>query len=138
MRKKILASLMAITLFTTSGLISFAENEPEKDASQENVITTGTQERAAENEVDVDADIEDDIAAAVPVEIETIKISNVDEFLEFVDNCKLNTWSDNKEILLTSDISLVGKEFYGIPDFGGVFDGQGHTISEINISKGQS
>ncbi len=138
MRKKILASLMAITLFTTSGLISFAENEPEKDASQENVITTGTQERAAENEVDVDADIEDDIAAAVPVEIETIKISNVDEFLEFVDNCKLNTWSDNKEILLTSDISLVGQEFYGIPDFGGVFDGQGHTISEINISKGQS
>jgi hypothetical protein len=138
MRKKILASLMAITFFTTSGLISFAENEPEKDASQENVITTGTQERAAENEVDVDADIEDDIAAAVPVEIETIKISNVDEFLEFVDNCKLNTWSDNKEILLTSDISLVGKEFYGIPDFGGVFDGQGHTISEINISKGQS
>ena len=91
MRKKILASLMAITLFTTSGLISFAENEPEKDASQENVITTGTQERAAENEVDVDADIEDDIAAAVPVEIETIKISNVDEFLEFEDNCKLNT-----------------------------------------------
>ena len=138
MRKKILASLMAITLFTTSGLISFAENEPEKDASQENVITTGTQERAAENEIDVDADIEDDIAAAVPVEIETIKISNVDEFLEFVDNCKLNTWSDNKEILLTSDISLVGKEFDGIPDFGGVFDGQGHTISEINISKGQS
>ncbi len=138
MRKKILASLMAITLFTTSGLISFAENEPEKEASTENAITTGTQERAAENEVDVDADIEDDIAAAVPTQIETIKISNVDEFLEFVDNCKLNTWSDNKKILLTSDISLVGKEFYGIPDFGGVFDGQGHTISEINISKGQS
>ncbi len=138
MRKKILASLMAITLFTTSGLISFAENEPEKDTTQENAITTGTQERAAENKVDVDADIEDDIAAAVPAEIETIEISNVDEFLEFVDNCKLNTWSDNKKILLTSDISLVGKEFYGIPDFGGVFDGQGHTISEINISKGQS
>ncbi len=118
MKKKIIASLLAFSLFITSGLVSFAENEPEKDADKENAITTGTMERAAENEVDVDADIEAEIAASVPQEIETIKISNVDEFLEFADNCKLNTWSDNKEVLLTSDISLVGKEFYGIPDFG--------------------
>ena len=138
MKKKIIASLLAFALFTSSGLVAFAENEPEKDADEENAITTGTMERAAENEVDVDADIEDEIAASVPQEIETIKISNADEFMEFADNCKLNTWSDNKEVLLTEDISLVGKEFYGIPDFGGIFDGQGHTISELNISKGQS
>lgn len=143
MKNKLLACLMAISLFTTSGLIVFAENEPEAakdsaDTAQTDVITTGTQERAQENVVDVDADIEDDIAASVPVEIETIEISSADEFLEFADNCRLNTWSDNKKILLTKDISLVGKEFYGIPDFGGLFDGQGHTISEINISKGQS
>ena len=143
MKNKLLACLMAISIFTTSGLIVFAENEPEAakdsaDTAQTDVITTGTQERAQENVVDVDADIEDDIAASVPVEIETIEISSADEFLEFADNCRLNTWSDNKKILLTKDISLVGKEFYGIPDFGGLFDGQGHTISEISISKGQS
>ena len=138
MRKKILSLLMAITVFTTSGLVSFAENEPTEETAQEDVITTGTQERAAENTVDVDADIEDDVAATVPEEIQTVRISNADEFLEFADNCKLNTWSDNKKVILTSDISLIGKEFNGIPDFGGVFDGQGHTISEVNIKTGQS
>ena len=71
MKNKLLACLMAISLFTTSGLIVFAENEPETakdsaDTAQTDVITTGTQERAQENVVDVDADIEDDIAASVP------------------------------------------------------------------------
>ena len=142
MKKKMLASLLALTVFATSGLVSFAENEQgnaeNTETAEQEIITTGTQERAQENVIDVDADIEDEIAASVPVAIETIKISTAEDFLEFANNCKLNTWSDNKEVILTDDISLVGKDFYGIPDFGGVFDGQGHTISEINISKGQS
>ena len=139
MKKKLLACILSISLFSSTGLMAFADNEPEpQDPATQNSITTGTQERAQENEVDVDADIEDDVAASVPAEIETIEISSADEFLQFADNCKLNTWSDNKKILLKQDISLVGKEFYGIPDFGGVFDGQGHTISEMSITKGQS
>lgn len=144
MKKKLLACILALTLFSTTGLVVFADNESENaetentETTDQEAITTGTQERAQENEVDVDADIEDDIAASVPAQTETVRISSADDFLEFVNNCKLNTWSDNKKVLLTEDISLIGKEFYGIPDFGGVFDGQGHTISEVNISKGQS
>ena len=135
MKKRILASLLAISIFTTTGIVCFAENDA---TDQQKAVTTGTQERVQENSVDVDADIEEEIAAQVPEDIETIEISSADEFMEFVDNCKLNTWSDNKRVILTQDISLVGKDFYGVPDFGGIFDGQDHTISEISIDTGES
>ncbi len=146
MKRRLLAALTALILFSSSAIISFADNENLSDTETKDTqeqtsgpdLTTGTQTKALEEAEDVDADIQDDIDALIPEVIDEIKISNADEFMEMVDSCKLDTWSLNKRIILTDDISLVGKDFKGIPSFGGYFDGQGHTISDYNIDSGLS
>lgn len=149
MKKRILAAFLAIMFFSTSALLSFAENDtPAEETdnslweqipiSSEEQVTTGNQEKAQEESVDVDADIQDDIEAVIPQYVEEIKIGSAEEFMEFVNNCKLDTWSANKKVILTKDISVVGRDFKGIPSFGGYFDGQGHTISDVNITSGLS
>ena len=37
---------------------------------------------------------------------ETIHITSAEEFLTFAENCVLDSWSQNKQVLLTADISL--------------------------------
>ncbi|MBE5825431.1 MAG: hypothetical protein E7307_02225 [Butyrivibrio sp.] len=141
MKKRIIAALLAAFIFTTSVVVSFAENEngvsTEGGALPEDV-TTGTQEKAQEDEVDVDADIEKEIQSIIPEVKEEIRISTAEELIEFAEKCRMDTWSANKMVIITQDISLVGKAFDGIPSFGGVLDGQGHTVSEVNIRSGQS
>ena len=127
---------MAMVIFSASAFVSFAENE--EATEEKSGYTTGTQEKAEEKVVDVDEDIREGIEATIPKNIEEITISNADEFLEFAKNCRLDTWSVNKKVTLTQDITLLGKDFEGIPSFGGYFDGQGHSISEVNINKGLS
>ena len=141
MKKRIIAILLAAMVFSTSAIVSFAENENAAAETAGNLpedVTTGTQEKAQEKEVDVDADLEEELAKIVPQEMEEVKISNADEFLAMVEKCQTDTWSANKRVVLANDISLVGKSFTGIPSFGGIFDGQGHTISEVNIKSGLS
>ena len=128
MKKRILAALMATIIFGASTVMAFAENEPqtqEEETTAAEEVSTGSQIKAQEKVVDVDADIQSDIEATIPDEIEEIIISNADEFMNMVRSCSLDTWSVNKKIVITEDISLVGKNFSGIPSFGGVFDGQG-------------
>lgn len=136
MKKRILAALMATIILGASTVMAFAENEPqtqEEETTAAEEVSTGTQIKAQEKVVDVDADIQSDIEATIPDEIEEITISNADEFMNMVRSCSLDTWSVNKKIVITEDISLVGKNFSGIPSFGGVFDGQGHTISDVSL-----
>ena len=79
---------------------------------------------------------------AVPASAEesknTIKIYTAEDFLEFADNCSLDTWSKDKTVVLQADISLKGEEFKPIATFGGTFDGNGYTISEINLMEAMS
>lgn len=145
MKKRILALLTIFALVCTSApLTVLAEKEEEieeetkEPRSEVELLSTATQTDLLENEEDVDADIEDEIEALIPEEFEDIYISSVDDFLSFANNCKLDTWSVNKRVVLTEDISLLGKNFDFVPSFGGVFDGQGHTISEYNVSDGLS
>ncbi len=141
MKKRLLALLMVFSMVIGLCPVSFAvEEESTKLPSEISRISTGTQTEAAEKEADknVDEDIEEEVQALIPVQMEEIKIGTVEELLEFAENCKLDTWSVNKKVVLTDDISLLGKEFLGIPTFGGVFDGQGHTISGMNMSAGIS
>ncbi len=141
MKKRLSALLMAFLLIMTYCPVSFAaEEEAVQVPSEISQISTGTQTEAAEKEADknVDEDIEEEVQAMIPVQREEIKIGTVDELLAFAEKCRLDTWSVNKKVLLTDDISLLGKEFHGIPTFGGVFDGQGHTISGMNMSAGIS
>ncbi len=138
MKKRVFAFLIATMLFSGSAFMSFAENENTSKETAEEVITTGTQTKAQEDVEDVDADIREELEASIPTEIQEIHIGNADEFMEMVENCRLDTWSANKKVILTDDINLIGKDFQGIPSFDGIFDGQGHTVSDFYITKGVS
>lgn len=128
MKKRIVAALLSIMLICASPVTCLADNN----------YTTGTQENAKEGVVDVDMDIRDEIDAIIPDDIEEISIGTADELLELAKKCTLDTWSVNKKVVLTADINLLDKEFEGIPTFGGIFDGQGHKITEMRISEGLS
>ncbi|WP_317853878.1 hypothetical protein [Chakrabartyella piscis] len=71
------------------------------------------------------------VLAVETEEVETISISNVEEFLTFAKNCTFDQYSAEKTFVLTADIDLTGSEFQDIPVFLGTFDGDGHTISGL-------
>lgn len=62
-----------------------------------------------------------------------LTISNKREFLEFAENCRLDKFSENLIVSLEADIDLTGNKFDGIPIFCGMFEGNHHTISGLNI-----
>ena len=64
---------------------------------------------------------------------ETIEISTPEDLQELAANCIDNDWSRNKKIVLKNDINVSAIEFYGIPTFGGKFEGQGYTISGLRF-----
>jgi len=64
----------------------------------------------------------------------TVYISSAENLITFSQKCTLDIWSQGKTVMLTSDIDLSGTEFTSIPTFGGMFDGQGHTISGLSIT----
>ena len=66
----------------------------------------------------------------------TILISSAGDLAELAVRCSLDTWSQDKTVVLTRDISLVGAELTAIPSFDGTFDGGGHTISGLSIQDG--
>ncbi len=61
-----------------------------------------------------------------------VEINTVEDFLKFTENCYIDSWSNDKIVMLKSDISLDGVDFNLIPVFSGTFDGGGHTISGFN------
>ena len=60
-------------------------------------------------------------------------ISNKREFLEFAENCRLDKFSEQLIVSLETDIDLTGNKFDGVPIFCGMFEGNHHTISGLNI-----
>lgn len=73
--------------------------------------------------------------AASEEALETISIRSADDLLALADSCSLDTWSVGKLVVLEADIALNGASFLTIPSFGGVFDGNGHTISGLQIDE---
>ncbi len=69
----------------------------------------------------------------LPEQKPTVHITTVDELLQLAKDCSLDTYSTNRTVLLEADLDLVGQGFAGIPIFNGTFDGQGHTISNLNL-----
>ena len=65
---------------------------------------------------------------------ETIYIENAEDLLELAENCRLDTWSQDKQVVLQADISLNETDFQPIPTFGGIFEGGGHTISGLSVT----
>lgn len=73
-------------------------------------------------------------ASAEDTKANEIYINCEEDLIELAQNCRLDTWSRGKTVVLKADISLEGEETVRIPTFGGTFDGGGHTISGVVIS----
>ncbi len=67
--------------------------------------------------------------------LETIHISTAEDLLTLSDSCRLDSWSRDRLILLENDIDLSGIDFAGIPTFGGTWEGNGHTIRGLSLTK---
>ena len=63
-----------------------------------------------------------------------VTISNTEEFISFVQSCRLDSFSVGLTVSLEADIDLSNTDFAGIPIFCGTFMGNGHTISGLSIS----
>ena len=65
----------------------------------------------------------------------TLRIVRRQQFLDFAENCRLDSYSRNLSVILLTDIDLTGVDFSGIPIFCGNFDGNGHTVSGLSITR---
>ena len=65
----------------------------------------------------------------------TLRILRQKQFLDFAENCRLDSYSRNLSVVLLTDIDLTGVDFAGIPIFCGNFDGNGHTVSGLSITR---
>ena len=65
--------------------------------------------------------------------VRELTISTAEEFLDFAENCRLDTYSRNLAVTLKADIDLTGHVFSGIPIFSGSFDGNGHRITGLSM-----
>ena len=72
-------------------------------------------------------------AAAQPNATE-IHIYSADDLVQLSKSCKLDTYSQGKTVYLDNDVDLSGSDFVPIPTFGGMFEGQGHTVSGLELS----
>lgn len=75
------------------------------------------------------------VLPAVYADENTVYISTAAEFAEFSKNCTLDTWSRDKTVNLMCDIDFSGCDFLPVPTFGGVFNGNGYTVSGIKLNK---
>lgn len=121
------------------------ESIPEDDKAKEkaveadeNEFETGTQQNVFDNKENVDADIEAEVEAIIPEEIESVIIGSAEEFINFSRKCRLDTWSANKNVILEKDILLAGTDFITVPYFAGTFNGNGHTISGYLVNGDES
>ncbi len=89
-----------------------------------------------QNEGDTPEEDSDVDTKAVSVnQYETVRISSVTDFNKFAENCRTDTWSTDKKAVLDTDLNFNGEEFEPVKSFGGIFDGNGHTIKGVLISK---
>ena len=75
---------------------------------------------------------------AIPVlsaeEEKTLVIASEDRFLQFAENCRLDSYSKDLTVTLQKDLDLTGREFSGIPLFLGTFHGNHHKIEGLHIT----
>lgn len=63
----------------------------------------------------------------------TIEIATPEDLAALSDNCRLDSFSKGKTVVLKNDIDLSGSEFSPIPVFCGTFDGNGCEISGFAV-----
>ena len=87
---------------------------------------------AAPDEETKEEATEDKLIANPEDSYEVIHISTAEDLITLSENCRVDTWSADKKIVLDQDINVSGNEFHTIPIFCGVFEGNNHTINGFN------
>lgn len=64
----------------------------------------------------------------------SIEIATADQLEALAKDCRLDSWSRGRTVVLTADIDLTGSDFAGIPTFGGTLQGGGYTISGLSLT----
>ena len=82
-----------------------------------------------------DADTSEETIPEEITYVETIHITTVQDLLDLAESCRLDVWSLDRLVVLEADIDLTGTHFAGIPTFGGTWEGNGHTISGLTLTK---
>ena len=75
---------------------------------------------------------------SIKAEESVIHIKNAEDLKALANDCRLDTWSQKKVVQLDNDIDLTSVTFEGIPTFGGIFNGNGHTISGASMKQSGS
>lgn len=68
------------------------------------------------------------------VRLPDVVITDEKEFLAFAENCRLDSYSNDLYAVLDADLDLTNTDFSGIPIFCGIFDGQDHTVSGLELN----
>lgn len=71
---------------------------------------------------------------AAQAEGTVVEIGSPEELLALAENCHYDSWSFGQTVRLTRDLDLSGVDFDGIACFNGIFDGNGHSISNVEIN----
>ncbi|MGN0652864.1 MAG: hypothetical protein ACI4KN_07670 [Gemmiger sp.] len=66
---------------------------------------------------------------------ETIHIASVEDLEGLAENCRLDSWSQGRIVVLDEDLDLRDSDFTAIPTFGGTFEGQDHTIQNFKLEQ---
>ena len=74
------------------------------------------------------------LCPAVFAEGKTVRIGTKKDLLAFAEHCKVDTYSQGLTVTLTADIDAEETEI-SIPVFYGTFDGQGHRIYGLNLTR---
>ena len=61
------------------------------------------------------------------------RVRSAEDLLRLAESCRLDTFSSNLIVEIMTDIDLAGMDFGGIPTFGGIFNGNGYTVSGVAI-----
>ena len=92
-------------------------------------------ESDAEDESDESPATDKDVKADTATDRQVIEIANADDLIALSENCRLDSYSSDKYVKLTQDITLAGTGYKPIPIFLGVFDGCGHKIDGFIYSE---
>lgn len=65
---------------------------------------------------------------------DAVYLSTAEDILALAENCISDAWSRDQVFVLKNDIDLGGTAFTSIPTFGGIFLGQGYTISGLRLT----
>lgn len=76
----------------------------------------------------------DEVEEEEIVYTETIRINSLEAFLAFAESCRLDSNSQGVLVELKTDLDLSETEFESIPIFCGLFEGNGHTISGLELT----